>query len=230
VVSGIVGFAPDEGADLGIGHLRPKDLNFLEMPDWTSSPYLEAGWLQATAIPIYVEPNGLHWGWIVNGWLVPNEQPAIALGRDASFSMLHTYYALYSFPVIQVREDGWFEFQYTPVGKAWAHRDHLNLGSIELAIQTWEERFLQVEWVEFLNHGASQPLYANPDSREGIVNLIGPDSYIEPIAFSGDWMQVRVTQPAAACNFLVGATTQEGWIRWRSPEQGILIWYPPQGC
>jgi hypothetical protein len=226
-----VGLSPEPGDDIGVGHLRPRDLSFLEAEDWTESPYLGADWLQAAAIPIYTEPNGSHWGWIISGWLVPNGQTPLALGRDASFSMLHTYYDLFSFPVNQIREDGWFQFQYTPVGKAWAHVDHLNLGRVDLAIETWQNRFVDLGQVEFRNHGVSQSLQAVPNDADGrILGLVGTNSFIEPIAFEGDWMRVRVTQPTDGCTFLPGAVTQEGWMRWRNEDDESLIWYPPQGC
>ncbi|HEY9888256.1 MAG TPA: hypothetical protein V6D02_07625 [Candidatus Obscuribacterales bacterium] len=229
--TGITGLIPAVTDDLGVGHLRPRDLSFLDAADWPDSPYLGANWLQAAAVPIYIEPNGIHWGWLMSGWLIPNGQPAIALGTDATFSMLHTYYALYSFPVTQMREDGWFQFQYTSAGSAWAHVDHLNLGRIDLTVETWEERFLAVGWVEFRRHGLSQPLREAPDDAgNSIVNLIGPNSIIEPLAFTGDWMQVRVTQPTDGCISLPGAATQEGWMRWRNAENQSLVWYPPQGC
>lgn len=228
---GIVGLSPQPSDDIGVGHLRPQDLAFLEDPDWTDSPLLGANWLRSAAIPIYREPNGDHWGWILSGWLIPNGQPAIALGRDASFYMLHTYYDLYSFPVHEIREDGWFQFQYTSAGKAWAHVDHLNLGTVDLAIETWQNRFLDMGWVEFRRHGLSQSLEATPDASDrNILGLIGPNSFIEPLAFEGDWMQVRVTQPADGCTFLPGAVTQEGWMRWRTPASQSLVWYPPRGC
>ncbi|MBE7382623.1 MAG: hypothetical protein F6J95_014570 [Leptolyngbya sp. SIO1E4] len=228
--AGIVGLSPEPLEDIGIGHLRPKDLSFLAEPDWTNSPYLGANWLQLAAVPIYVEPEGAHWGWLVNGWLIPNGQEPIAIGRDATFLMLHTYHALFSFPVTEIREDGWFQLQYTPAGTAWAHIDHLNLGSTELTVERWEDRFLAKGWIEFRRHGLSQPLRPEPTDDEAILSLIGPDSFIEPIAFDGDWMQVRVTQPTNGCEFLPASRTQEGWMRWRGLESQSLIWYPPQGC
>jgi hypothetical protein len=214
-----------------VGNLRPRDLEFLDESDWTDSPYLDANWLQAIALPIYGEPGGAPWGWLVNGWLVPNGGEPLAIGRDAAFLMLQTDYALYSFPVLEMREDGWFRFQYTPAGTAWAHMNHLEAGDLPLTIETWPDRFLDMGWVEFRNHGISQPLRANPNGNEAIVTLIGPDSFIEPLAFEGDWMQVRVTQPTEGCTFLPGARAQEGWMRWRSQaEQKSLIWYSPEGC
>lgn len=228
---GIMGLSPTPAENLGVGHLRPRDLSFLEAPNRDESPFLGANWLQAAAIPIYTEPNGNHWGWIISGWLIPNGAEPIALGSDASFLMLQTYDDLFSFPVTQIRQDGWFQFQYTPVGKAWAHVDHLNLGRIDLAIESWEKRFLDVGWVEFRRHGLSQSLQTTPGANNSdILGLVGPDSFIEPIAFEGDWMQVRVTQPTDGCTFLPGAVTQEGWMRWRNADSEPLIWYPPKGC
>ena len=230
-VEGIMGLTPEPTADIGIGHLRPQDLSFLENPDSVNRRYLGANWLRAAAIPIYTEPNGLHWGWIISGWLIPNNEEPIALGSDASFSMLRTYQDLFSFPVTQVRQDGWFQFQYTPVGKAWAHIDHLNLGRIDLAIESWEKRFLEMGRVEFRQHGLSQALQETPDvSATAILGLIGPESLIEPVAFYGDWMRVRVTQPTADCTPLPGAVTQEGWMRWRNTSNELLVWYPPKEC
>ena len=55
-------------------------------------------------------------GWLVNGWLIPNGYDPIAVGRDATFTMVQPRRGLYTFPVMEVREDGWFRFQYTPRG------------------------------------------------------------------------------------------------------------------
>lgn len=227
---GIVGLFPEPSANLGIGHLRPRDLSELLDAQETESIYLGAGWLQAAAIPIHTAPGGNHWGWLVNGWLIPNGQAPIAIGRDATFSMLQTYDSLFSFPVLEMRDDGWFRLQYTPAGTAWAHLDHLNLGSIDLTIERWEDSFLATELIQFRRHGLSKPLHPTPTDEEAILGLVGPDSLIEAIAVEGDWMQVRVTQPTNGCEILSGARTQEGWLRWRNPDNQLLVWYPPQGC
>lgn len=232
IPEGIVGLDPDADDELGIGHLRPADISSLEdEEDWTTSPIRDANWLQGTALPIYVEPNGSHWGWLINGWLVPNGFDPIAIGRDATFLMVRTDVALLSFPVLEIREDGWFRFQYTPAGTAWAHLSHLELGSQNLLVERWEDRFVNVGWVQFRNHGISQPLRPEPSSTGPIHTLVGPDSYIEAIAIDGNWMQVRVTQPTQGCTVLPGARTQEGWMRWRSEQdREILVWHPAKGC
>lgn len=229
--AGIVGLVPEDVSDIGVGHLRPQDLSFLTAADEDSQSLLGAGWLQSAAIPIYIEPNGTHWGWIINGWLVPNGQSPIALGQDATFLMLQTDFDLLSFPVTQIREDGWFQFQYTPAGTAWAHVGHLNLGAVDLAIESWENRFVDVGQVEFRPHGLSQSLYAVPgEAAEGILGLVGPNSFIQPLVFEGDWMLVEVTQPTDGCTFLPGAVTQEGWMRWRNGNEGSLVWFAAKGC
>ncbi|MEM9117035.1 MAG: hypothetical protein AAGD09_04040 [Cyanobacteria bacterium P01_F01_bin.56] len=229
--AGIVGLTPENVSDIGVGHLRPQDTFFLDSPIAANRSLLGAGWLQSIAIPIYIEPNGAYWGWIVNGWLVPNGQAPIAIGQDASFLMLQTDTDLLSFPVTQIRADGWFQFQYTPAGSAWAHVGHLNLGATDLAIESWENHFINVGRVEFRQHGLSQSLYRAPSgTTESILGLVGPNSFIQPLAFEGDWMLVKVTQPTDGCTLLPGAITQEGWMRWRSNSQSSLIWSPPGGC
>ena len=228
--SGIVGLYPDANADVGVGHLRPKNLASLEGSNWSESPLINANWLRGVALPIYPQPGGSPWGWIVNGWLIPDGYEPIAIGRDAAFSMLHTYYAMYSFPVLEIREDGWFRFQYTPAGTAWSHVSLLNLGQIELTLEPWEDRFLQVGQVAFRKHGLSQALKQQPNGDDPLQSVVSPNSLIEPLDFDGDWMRVRVTQPADACSPLPGATTEEGWMRWRNGNGQSLIWYPAKGC
>lgn len=228
---GLLGASPDAETELGVGHLRPQNIDFLESPDWPSSENLDANWLQRVALPIYANPSGRHWGWLINGWLVPNQQPPIAIGQDAAFLMLQTYHALRTFPVMEIRSDGWFRFQYTPAGTAWAHTSHLDLGELSLTVETWQDRFLAAGWVQYRSHGASRPLRAEPTATDSdLVGLIGPESFIEPLAFEGDWMRVRVTQPTNGCEFLPGARTQEGWMRWRDEEGRSLIWFTPEGC
>ncbi|WP_346291148.1 hypothetical protein [Sphaerothrix gracilis] len=228
--SGIVGLHPEPEQDIGVGHLRPRNLEFFETSEWIESPLRGAGWLSEVAIPLYESPEGRHWGWIVNGWLVPNGYEPIAIGRDASFTMLQTFYDLFSFPVVEMRPDGWFRFQYSSAGTVWAHSSHLSLGDIELTVELWEDRFLEVGWVYFRNQGAAYALRSQPDTSQPLVSSVGNDSFIVPLLFEGDWMQVRVTQPVNGCDFLPGARTQEGWMRWRLPDQGPRVWYPPKGC
>lgn len=227
--AGLVGLYPSADTELGIGHLRPKDLSSLQGRNWPNSSIMDANWLQGVALPLYGDPEAEPWGWLINGWLITDQNPPLAVGRDAAFSMLHTYYGLYTFPVMEIRDDGWFRFQYTPAGTAWAHVSHLNVGSVELKLETWEERFLEAGLIEFRRHGSSQALLPQPSSDAAVQTLISPNSLIEPLEFAGDWARVRVLQPAEACAPLPGATATEGWIRWRN-QQDSLVWFPAQGC
>ncbi|MBD0336667.1 MAG: hypothetical protein ICV62_14355 [Cyanobacteria bacterium Co-bin13] len=228
--AGLVGLYPTEETDLGVGHLRPRQAASLQGGSWPHSPTANASWLRGVTLPIYAAPEGEPWGWFINGWLVMDQTDPLAVGRDAAFSMLHTYSGLYTFPVMEIRPDGWFRFQYTPAGTAWAHVSHLNLGSVELTVETWEDRFLAAGWIEFRRHGASQALMLQPGSEQSLQALIAPNSRIEPLEFEGDWARVRVIQPVDACAALPGAGTREGWIRWRTGEQDPLVWFPPEGC
>jgi hypothetical protein len=228
--AGLLGLYPTQDTDLGIGHLRPRYLPTLQEGDRPQSPLANASWLRGVALPIYAAPSGEPWGWFINGWLITEQSEPLAIGRDAAFSMLHTYSGLYTFPVMEMRDDGWFRFQYTPVGTAWAHVSHLNLGSVELTLETWEDRFLAAGWIEFRKHGASHALMQQPGSGQNLQALISPNSLIEPLEFDGDWVRVRVTQPVNACAPLPGAGTHEGWMRWRNGEQDSLVWFPPGGC
>lgn len=228
--AGLVGLYPTQAAELGIGHLRPKDLSSLQDSNWPNSPLLNANWLRGVALPLYAQPGGEPWGWFVNGWLMVDQNPPLAVGRDATFTMLHTYYGLYTFPVMEIRQDGWFRIQYTPLGSAWAHVSHLNAGTTELALETWEERFLAAGSIEFRSHGVSQALMPQPGGVSTLQALIGPNSLIQPLEFEGDWVRVRVTQPVDACSPLPGADTKEGWVRWRSRDLNSLVWFPPEGC
>lgn len=227
---GIVGLTPGPADDLGVGMLQPLNLNFLDDGDWEAHPLAEGRWLRSVALPLYVGPNGEHWGWIVNGWLMINGYEPLAIGQDASFSMVQAQPGIYSFPVLEQQADGWFRFQYTPAGSAWAHLDHLRVGSIPLALQSWEETFATASQVRFRRHGLSQALRLAPSPTASLQALVVPNSHLRPLAIEGDWMQVEVTQPVQGCTVLPGHTTKEGWLRWRDENRTLLIWAVNTDC
>ena len=228
--NGIVGLSPGPDDEIGIGHLRPQDLSSLDGEDWIDSSILNAKWLRGIALPIYVGPGADHWGWLLNGWLIPNGSEPIAVGRDATFAMVQPRRGLYTFPVMEIRDDGWFRFQYTPAGTAWAHLSQLDLGQNTLVVETWPDWMGEVGRVNFRKHGASQPLRPEPTTSASLQSLVGPNSLIEPLEIRDDWMRVRVTQPANGCQALPGASTEEGWMRWQDNDALPLIWFPTDGC
>jgi hypothetical protein len=227
---GIIGLAPGPEDNIGVGHLRPDNLNSLEGDDWTTSPMVNGRWLKGTALPIYIGPGSDHWGWLINGWLIPNGYDPIAVGRDATFTMVQPQRGLYTFPVMEIQQDGWFRFQYTPAGTAWSHISQLDLGSTRLQVESWSDWLAQANRVEFRKHGASQPLRPEPTTSTALQSLVGANSLIEPLDIQDDWMRVRVTQPASGCQPLPGSTTEEGWMRWQDDDAVPLIWFPTDGC
>lgn len=217
VVSGIVDLAAGADTIAGIGHLRPQERD--------ESSADGASWLQSVILPLYVSPGGEHWGWIYRGWLIPQGQEALAIGRDAGFAMVRTD-DLFTFPVLEVRDDGWIQVQYTSVGSAWVHSSQLAMGA-PLAVERWEDRLQAQDAVYFLQSSKAQALRSQPEIATNMLSLVAADSLIEPLSFEGDWMQVRVTRPTANCRPLTGATVTEGWMRWRSPEKESLVWSRP---
>ena len=59
------------GEHLGIGILRPKSTEFLNNTDWITNPKRNLGWLMRVHLPVFDKPGGQPWGWLYNGWLVP---------------------------------------------------------------------------------------------------------------------------------------------------------------
>lgn len=221
-VAGIVDLSASETApSIGIGHLRPQTLEGLETDN--------VNWLESVILPLYVSPGGEHWGWIYQGWLIPDGQTYLAIGRDAGFSMVKPYETLYTFPVLETRDDGWFRVQYTAAGSAWAHTSQLDLGETTLTVESWEDRLAAQDSIFFLENEAAQPLRSRPELANNMLSLVATDSLIEPLDFAGDWMRVRVTRPVAACTPLTGATTTEGWMRWRGEQSESLVWYKSDG-
>lgn len=131
---------------------------------------------------------------------------------------------------MEVRDDGWFRFQYTPAGTAWSHVSQLDLGPNALMVETWSDWMSQTGRVQFRKHGASQPLRPEPTTSARLQSLVGPNSLIEPLEIQEDWVRVRVTQPASGCQALPGSTTEEGWMRWQDEDGMPVIWFPTDGC
>lgn len=223
VRAGILDVSKDMTTVESVGHLRPSGV------DTSADDGL--AWLESVNLPLYVTPGGEHWGWIYKGWLIPKGKTYLAMGRDASFTMVRSYENLYTFPVLETRADGWFRVQYTSGGSAWAHTSQLGLGEVPLTVETWESRLQAQKAVYFLDNQKAQALRSQPQQSTNMISLVAADSLIEPLEFQGDWMRVRTTRPIANCEPLTGATVSEGWMRWRGERQESLVWYQPSnGC
>lgn len=210
-LEGIVDLA-DTNMPLGVGYLSPR-----------RRAGIEASWLSSVELPLYSEPGGEHWGWIWQGWLIPNGQQAFAIGRDARFTMVSVDPLLLAFPVLQAREDGWLQVQYTDGGSAWIHREQLDDRGIELSFSSWEERLAEASIVDLRNQEDAQVLRAQPERGRNVLSLVSPSSLIEPLEIKDDWIRVRVTRPANGCEPLAGASEQEGWLQWKDSNGEVLM-------
>ncbi|MBU6230425.1 MAG: hypothetical protein KGQ93_12115 [Cyanobacteria bacterium REEB459] len=220
--SGITGLTPTPAEDLGLGHLRP-----LLPPSGSTSlgPLGDAHWLAQVTLPVYAQPGEVAWGWLIHGWLIIAGQPPIALGRDASFAMVQADPGFYSFPVLEMRSDGWFRFRYTAAGTAWTHLKYLRGSSLALTVEPWAEQLRRSPRIQMRKPGLSQGLRTNPEESSPLRSLVSASSLIEPLQVEGNWVRVRVTEPAQGCHPLPGSTSDEGWLKWQDDQQRLLIWF-----
>ncbi|MEO0540727.1 MAG: SH3 domain-containing protein [Cyanobacteria bacterium P01_A01_bin.105] len=211
-------------------------------PEWDGIGYLQpinptaqqASWLRDITLPLYASAGGEHWGWLLRGWLIPNGYSALAIGRDAGFTMVRTAPDRLAFPILEQRNDGWLRVQYTDGGSAWVHADHLDSRGIALAAtfvtpeetarqDTMAEALVQADRLAFQQAVASQVLRSQPELNRNVISLVNADSLIEPLTIQGDWVQVRVISPATGCIPLSRAESKEGWMRWRGPDGDVLL-------
>jgi len=208
--------------NLGIGHVRG------------AGRFLWSG--REVHLPLHVEPDGVIWGWFANGWLLEDEGPDAEPRQIGSEGMVETEYEATSLIVLDVRPDGWLRIRYGRPsagkdGTAWLHRCHLERET--LVMERWEDRFLSNEISPlFFRSDDPRKLLSRPDDDAHRLLWIANDYHLEPLGFKGDWMQVLVKQPSDYCGDPneVRPKTFEGWVRWRAPDRGPLVWYHTRGC
>ena len=210
-LEGIVDLA-DTDLPVGVGYLSPRRRSGAQ-----------ASWLSEVELPLYSQPGGEHWGWIWQGWLIPNGQQAFAIGRDARFTMVSVDSSRLAFPVLEAREDGWLQMQYTDGGSAWIHRDQLDDRGLELSFYPWEDRLADAEILYLRDENDTQVLRSQPERGRNVLSLVSTNSLIEPLEVKDDWIRVRVTRPANGCEPLVGASAEEGWLQWKDREGEVLM-------
>lgn len=215
LITGITDISTSADMATSVGHLRPSNVEGFATDN--------VDWLKSAIVPLYGTPGGEHWGWIYEGWLIPKGQNYLAIGRDAGFVMVRPYENLHTFPVLETRDDGWFQVQYTSNGSAWAHTSQLALGDTPLTLESWEDHLGNQASIQFLDKSQAQPLRSQPQSANNMLSLVPTDSLIEPKAVQGDWILVQVTRPTANCTPLIGATVTEGWMRWRAEDGESLV-------
>ncbi|MEM9266129.1 MAG: hypothetical protein AAGA46_11450 [Cyanobacteria bacterium P01_F01_bin.13] len=224
-LDGIVDLA-DTDMPLGVGYLSPQRRSGLQRRPGTQIRHrsgMEASWLSAVELPLYSEPGGEHWGWIWQGWLIPNGQQAYAIGRDARFTMVSVDPMLLAFPILEAREDGWLQMQYTDGGSAWIHTEQLDDRGLELSFYAWGDRLADAETLYLRNDSETQVLRSQPERGRNVLSLVSPNSLIEPLEVKDDWIRVRVTRPADGCEPLIGASEEEGWLQWKDSDGEVLM-------
>lgn len=221
----------DTALNLGIGHLRPVK----------AEPFA-TDWYRKALLPLFDGPNGVQWGWLAKGWLVDHGGGRPAASPLGTGGMIETGYETPSLIVLEAKDDGWLRFRWDVAsasrgGTAWVHRCHLDRAAYPIRFQTWDALFREADTGPlFFRNPVRHSLRAGPGAdRERLGWIVGEGSseyHLEPVQIDGDWMRVRVTQPSDHCAEpgAVAARISDGWIKWRSPEQGPWIWYHTRGC
>ncbi|MEM6251342.1 MAG: hypothetical protein AAF821_00340 [Cyanobacteria bacterium P01_D01_bin.156] len=217
-LEGIVDLAETD-MPLGVGYLAPK-----------RSSGIQANWLSEVELPLYSQPGGEHWGWIWQGWLIPNGQQAFAIGRDASFTMVSVEPLKLAFPILQAREDGWMQMQYTDGGSAWVHRAQFDDRGLELAFYSWEEGLEDADSLSLRDGSNAQVLRSQPARGRNVLSLVSTNSLIEPLEIQDNWVRVRVTRPVNGCQPLTGAREEEGWLQWKNLAGDVLMLPSREDC
>lgn len=213
----------DPTVDLGIGHLHAVD-RF----DWD--------WPTSLTLPLFARPSDPPRPvvWLVNGWVVPSNGPARALGFSG---LTETGYEIASFIVFEARADGWVRLRFATgeSGMAWTHACFFDQTSGRLAVERWETRLLSQE-ISPLYFRAMQrhALRSGPTEASERLRWIPaePIYALRPLEIRGDWMRVELSQPSDYCTGPDGPPVDkvEGWIRWRDDSSGTWLWYYTRGC
>ena len=209
-----------DDAPLGVGHLPLVDSADVRYHDWP----------RGLLLPLWSRPDGAFMGWLAGPRLVPvDDSPSRPL---TGAGMVETDYEHLTLIVLATRGD-WLQMRLAPGLLAWAHACHLGHGATRLRYEPWEA-FIAAhgDWLHFRNR-VPHALRTAPDTVAPRVTWIGNDHELELLEFAGDWMRVRVRQPAWNC---VGhdrpfpGRGDEGWVRWRDATTGPWTWIYSRGC
>lgn len=218
-----VDHAATSGVFLGVGHLRLA-------PDAGLSPW---DWQLEVRLPLFSEPDGMHSGWIADGW--------VELGGGGADrarpvgGLVETGYEQVSLPVLAKREDGWLEVRYGsgPSEAGWVHACQLPPAVV---YEGWQGLLLRDDISPlFFRTEVPHALREGPGTESRRITWVpsGPGDYdLEPLEVRGEWMRVRLEIPSDYCVGPEGVQTTEweGWVRWWGPEIGPWVWFYTRGC
>lgn len=209
-------------APFGVGHLRVEN----------ASDYFY-DWQRAVVLPLWTEPGEERYGWLRGGQVYPSgggeHYPLTGMG------MVETGYEHQTLIVWEIRDGGWLRVRLKPGegGDAWINQCHLGLGPAKLNYQSWTD-FIR-EHGDWLHFRAQVPhaLRAGPGTDSRRVTWIGTDHELTLLEIKGDWMRVRVRQPAWKCagpDQPFKGREDEGWVKWRDEKSGPWVWIYSRGC
>lgn len=209
-------------APLGIGHLLVVNAD---------EYYYD--WMTQIKLPLWNKPGEDFYGWTHSGLVSPeNDIFAFAL---TGAGMVETGYEHLTFTVLESTQDGWFKLQLKPgkTGSKWTHGCHLQLGEARLQFEGWEEFILQKgESLQFRDK-VTHALRSEPGTQAKLVTRISLDHELNVLAIKGDWMRVRVHQPAWSCTDSdeeFTGSTHIGWVKWKDELLGPWVWINSRGC
>lgn len=232
--------------ETGIGYLGPVQRSMTpETPDYLLVGYANEDWIKQIILPLYNAPEGDVDGWLACGWLMTGNPMEQTVLEPALFYPGYTGFGF----IVLAEQAEWLQIRYggSADNTAWVLRSQLQAGLVPLGYISWQDRYQAMitehnEWITEeradaawgylnFNNAESAPLYASPDSEAEHISPIEPNHSFLPLAIQGDWMRVRVYQPASFCNLEWQGTVEEGWIRWMDAQQGgNQISEPYKGC
>ncbi len=209
-----------DDAPLGVGHLPLVDAPDVRFHDWP----------RGLVLPLWTRPDGPFHGWLAGPRLLPADgsPPSPLTGAG----MVETDYEHLTLVVFETAGD-WLQVRLSPDRLAWAHACHLELGPTRLRYESWEA-FIRAhgDWLHFRNR-VPHALREAPDAAAPRLTWIGTDHELELLELAGDWMRVRVRQPAWRCagsDRPFPGRVDEGWVRWRDTATGPWTWIHSRGC
>ncbi len=211
---------------------------------------VRSGRMEDADIPLFLEPGETHWGWLTQGRAYAISTDSVTPPRaDAWLRLVDGDQAL----VVTARTtDGWLQVRWGQPGDfrsglAWTRRDLIRQQRTLLV--PWSLEFEQRGGLVFRDRNTQYNLRAQPGVEGEILGAIqGGDYDMEALEQAGDWLRVRVQEPARCAppadgagsgELLLGgpdrgdvaavgaptgpAQVRTGWVRWRDTRKGPWI-------
>lgn len=116
-----------------------------------------------------------------------------------------------------------------------AHHGWIDLRDPRLTLLRWAAYLPELDGVYALDP-TRLVLHRTPNGARLPAPLVprfdADDHWLEILERRGDWLRVRLTQPAMICGAepVANAVTVEGWVRFLDGRGRPLVWYYTRGC